>query len=77
MLCKGFSTTRIDTLNQVILETLYALLDDGTVLVTNEHKRTNEFGATGRRWFATAINADWLKANAEFIGNYPIPSTRA
>jgi len=71
MLCKGFSTTRVDTLNQVILETLYALLEDGTVLVTNEHKRTNEFGAKGRRWFVGE-----KPDNAEFIGNYPVPSTR-
>jgi prophage tail gpP-like protein len=73
-LCKGFSTTRIDG-NQII-EVLYALLNDGTVLVTKEHNRTNEFATAGRRWFVSELNADWLKSNAEFIGNYEVPSTR-
>ena len=70
--CKGFSTTRIDYDNQEILETLYALLSDGTVLKTGEHKRTSEFNAKGRRWYLESS----LPGNAEFIGNYPVPSTR-
>ena len=70
MICKGFSTTRIG--NDEILEVLYALLPDGTKLCTGEHRRTNEFAAKGRRWFVS----DSIPSTAEFIGNYPVPSTR-
>ena len=62
MLCKGFSTTRIA--DDKILEVLYALLPDGTVLCTSEHRRTNEFAAKGRRWFVS----DSIPSTAEFIG---------
>jgi hypothetical protein len=72
MICKGFSTSRIDYDKSEILEVLYAKLDDGTVLVTNEHKRTNEFDAKGRRWFV----GEGVPEVAEFIGHYPVPSTR-
>ena len=75
MLCKGFMTTRID--NDKILEVHYALLTDGTVLITKELNRTNDFGGKNRRWFVCEHDAAWLKANAEFIGNYPVPSTRS
>ena len=71
-LCKGFSTTRIDYDAGEIIETLYALLADGTVLKTGEHKRTNEFCRKGRRWYVS----ESVPSEAEFIGNYPIPSTR-
>ncbi len=74
--CKGFTIERIDYEGSTIYETLYALLHDGTVIKTDEHKRTNEFGGKGRRWFATGHDFAWLKENAEFIGSYPTPSTR-
>ena len=73
-LCKGFMTTRIE--GEDILEVHYALLPDGTVLVTKELKRTNDFGGKNRRWFVCEHDAQWLKENAEFIGNYHSPSTR-
>lgn len=71
-LCKGFSLTRIDHDKQEILEVLYALLDDGTVLKTNEHKKINQFNTIKRRWYV----AEGLPNDAEFIGNYAVPSTR-
>lgn len=73
-LCKGFLTTRIDYDNQQILETLYALLEDGTVLATNEHKRGNTFLNEDYQWHVSKADWYWLKDSAEFIGNYPIPS---
>lgn len=74
MLCKGFSTTRID--GDKILETLYALLPDGTALISGEHVRTNHFDGNGRHWIACEHGAEWIKRHTGFIGHYLTPSTR-
>lgn len=55
---------------KVRLETLYALLDDGTVLVSDTHLYDIEFDSQSRRW----ARASEVPSNAEYIGNYPIPA---
>lgn len=72
-LCTGFLTTRIDYVENTILHTNYAVLPDGTVLESNEHIQDNSFDTPARSW----KRVEARPAEAEFIGNYPIPAVRA
>ena len=65
---KGFVTTRF---THEILETKYAMLDDGSVLVSEERKFSHTFDA--KDWKLTNLDFAKIKLlGAEFIGNYKI-----
>lgn len=65
--CKGFTVKSIA--NNTLMETLYAECDDGRVLSTGVIPASNHFDKSGRTWSAAAA----VPADAEYIGDYPIP----
>lgn len=72
-LCKGFALTRFDEAQDANVETLFAILEDGTVLVSDERKFSIHFRRDG--WSASDMTVEQVKATgAEFIGNYEVPS---
>lgn len=76
-LCKGFLATRIDREAGEIKETRYAKLPDGSVLKSDESRRSDDFekGHVFRKTSMTGedITAMVAAGEIEFIGNYPIP----
>ena len=68
---KGFVTTRIDYANNQIMETKFAMLDDGSVLVSEECKFSHIFNHND--WKLTNLDFAQIKLlGAEFIGCYKI-----
>lgn len=70
-LCKGFSTSRFNEQLDCNVETLYAVLADGTVLESDERPYSISFNRPG--FAVSSLTADEVKARAEFIGNYDAP----
>lgn len=71
-ICKGYRASRFDETSDEMVETLYAVLSDGTVLKSDERRFSISFNRPG---FAVSnMTPDQVKATAEFIGNYPVPA---
>lgn len=71
-LCKGYMTNRFDEAADALLETLYAVLDDGSILVSKPAPFSIKFERD--TWEKTDMTIDQLHAiGAEFIGNYDAP----
>lgn len=71
-LVKGFRTTRLSDVHQVVLETLYIVREDGSVASSQEHAFSTNF--TGEwQWSERPELTAASLADAEFIGNYPDP----
>lgn len=71
-LVKGYRSTRLSDVHQVVLETLYIVREDGTVASSQEHAFSTNF--TGDwQWTERPEMSVASLAHAEFIGNYPDP----
>lgn len=62
---KGYLITRYDEKKNVLMETLYAVADDGSVKVSQEHKQSPSFAG---KW--TWSDCAELPKGVTFCGNY-------
>jgi hypothetical protein len=69
---KGYATFRIDYTTHTSLETLYAEMDDGKILVTAERPVSVMWPTKSATWIDSGLDHDGLKKVAMFIGNYQL-----
>lgn len=68
-LCRGFLSSRVNQVTKQIVETRFAKLNDGSVLMSDERLISSDFNPAGSIW----VKIDAMPDSAEFIGNYHVP----
>jgi hypothetical protein len=70
ILCTGFSA--VDLTQDNPIETLYAVLDNVTLVCVRPWDRFN-FNKPGQQWEVSPLTRAELPSDAEYIGNYEWP----
>jgi hypothetical protein len=78
-LLHGYQTVFQNPITGEFTEVHYAIFPDGLVLesdpITSQRDKVHFFGQS-KNSHASEMNPNWVKHNAEFIGNYPFSGRR-